>query len=420
MKTSILIILILVVAVGGAIGIQFIQSNLPNTELVNRDVNDQLLKLDTLNSSINELVLRSRANLDLNYDMLVRSTSDLENGLSGLSSSHFRDNLISGSLLNNRFNTYETLVEVKVDQIENFKSHNSILRNSEKYIPLVGNKLATTATQQGLSDIATFYQTVIMDMFEFNKQGSIKPISEVIDYSQQIRDTESAMPTTVAIEILEFANHVSTAIEAKRDTDLYLNAVLSAVPNDRVDEISAAWNIWRSENADSGTQLRNYKFLYFALLAVLLALLAFKLRSLFKNQGRQIDLQSEQVKTADEKLKETELALELSEEEASAKSKVISTLTTDINEPLVTALSKVQEIKAKFDLIVPVIAKAESISDNVADKSAKKTDLKVLLKEQIVAFRRIDEQSKPQKISALIEDASESLITIKGRVNSTN
>ena len=147
MKNSLLFATVLAIAVLGGIVLFYLESTLPDNELINRDVNAKLLKIDNLDSSINELSLRSRANLDSNYDMLVRSTVTLERTVSELADSYFNSSKIAGSLLESRFNNFLNTVEIKTDQVENFKSHNSVLRNSEKYTPMVGAQLASVAIE---------------------------------------------------------------------------------------------------------------------------------------------------------------------------------------------------------------------------------------------------------------------------------
>jgi len=135
MKNSILFPLIILVVALGGVGLFYLESKLPDNELINRDVNAILLKIDNLDSSVNELSLRSRANLDNNYDMLVRDTASLQATISKLSDDYLSHRNIQGSLLEARFQKFRDSMVVKADQVENFKSANSVLRNSEKYTP---------------------------------------------------------------------------------------------------------------------------------------------------------------------------------------------------------------------------------------------------------------------------------------------
>jgi len=258
MKNSILLVVIFVIVFAGAASLFYLESKLPNEELVNRDVNGQLLKLDTLDANINELALRSRANLDANYDMLVRSTVALESTISDLSDGYFNKKQIAGSLLDTRFERFKTAMEVKVDQVENFKSSNSILRNSEKYIPVVGMQLAEQASQASLPGVNDLYNQIIIQMLEFTKQGSAKPAADVTGYSKLVLETEEQMPAESLSRILEYANHIATAIDAKSKTDQYLGKALNTAANDQIADISNAWAVWQSENSNSQGRLRSY------------------------------------------------------------------------------------------------------------------------------------------------------------------
>lgn len=412
MKNSIIFLLIILIVVAGGLRLYYLESNQPNRELINQDVSSQLLKLDMLDSNINELVLRSRSNLDTNYDMLVRSTSDLDRITSDLSRTYFSEEAIEGSLLSTRFARYSTYAEVKLDQVENFKSFNSVLRNSSKYIPLVGRELANMADQSNLPSIAAMYQRVVIDLQEFTLQGSEKQVEEVSNYHDDILKTEELMPLESRLKVIEFANHVATAIDAKIDTDQYLGNVLTSSSSGLIAEMSAAWNLWRSENSGPQGSLRNFKIAYFSALALLAGLMVFWLRNLYIKLDRQVDLKTaeaqevyEQLQVAEVKLTQTEKAVEAS-----------LAMSSGIENPLKMLSFNLDAVRTKLNKIMPVFAKVSAISDHVDNPNGDSGALSSLLKEQIVAYRRIDSDAKPDSISNLVETAKQDIEKIEGLV----
>ncbi|RBP53591.1 DAHL domain-containing protein [Arenicella xantha] len=418
MKNSILFAVIILIAIAGGAGLFYVESRLPNDVLTNQDVNSQLLKLDGLDSNINELALRSRTNIDTNYDMLVRSTVALERAVSELSESHFNESKISGSLLEKRFNTFKTSVEVKVDQVEDFKSSNSVLRNSETYIPLVGAQLTESAQQAELTDVSDLYKQVVIDMLEFTRQGSRKPIADVIDYRNEILATEAVMPEAVGIKVLEFANHVATAIDSKTKTDQYLGKLLNSKNgSQQVEEISNAWNLWQLDNNNTREVLRYYIIAYVLVMMGLLGFLFFRLRNLYKHLDREVEAKTAEVKVAYDELRVSERQLEQTEKMASL-GQLVAGVAHEVNTPLGYTLSNLETIKAKFSGLMPVLSKVDALASYAADPQRDKSALSGMLKDQISAYRQLGDKHNPESMNLLLDDASEGLREIKGIVAS--
>ena len=417
MKNSILFLVILLIALLGGAGLFYVQSTLPDNDLLNRDISQQLLKVDSLDSSVNELVLRSRANLDLNYDMLVRSTDALQRTVAELSNSHFNPEDIKGSLLETRFNSFTSSIEIKADQVEDFKSANSVLRNSEKYAPLVGAQLAEIARQNDQTKLADFYTKVIIDLLNFTKQGSTTDKRDVINYPQQIRATEPEMPDDSAIQILEFANHVDTAIRSKQLTDQYLNKTLNTSTDDQIADISDAWGLQQAEKNTAQETLNYYTIGYVITMLALLSILAFRLRSLYTDLDKQVDAKTLEVKEAYEELHESEHKLNQSEKMASL-GQLVAGVAHEINTPLSYISSNVDTIKSKLNKLMPILANVGAISRTAGDPNRDKKALSGLLKEQIASYRQIESDKIEDNISILLSDASEGIGEIEQIVNS--
>jgi len=417
MKNSVLFSLILVVAIVGGAGLVYFESSLPDNDLMNQNVNSQLLKVDMLDANINELALRSRANLDANYDMLVRSTVAMERTVSDLSNGYFKKEDIGGTLLDTRFDRFKASMEIKLDQVENFKSSNSVLRNSERYIPIVGAQLTNLSRANDLPKISDLYKQVVIDMLEFTKQGNSKPVEVVADLSNQVLATESAMPQESSIKVLEYANHITTAIDAKEKADQYLIKILNSAANDQVGEISNAWNLRQSENSGSRETLRSYKIGYLLLLLALVGVLIYRLRQSYANLNREAKTKSKEAKAAQDELQVAELQLVQSEKMA-LFGRLAAGARHEINAPLGSVSSSLESIRSRFGRLAPVLLNAEAISKTVADQSRDKNAINRLLKEQIVSFRKASIDNGPQNITTLLNDASDELQKIKGVVDS--
>lgn len=408
MKNSLLILLILLTALLGAAGLFYLESRLPDNDLSNRDINAQLLKVDNIASSINELSLRSRANLDTNYDMLVRNTVSMEQAISDLSDTYFHPDKIAGSLLETRFNSFKDAMVAKLEQVENFKSNNSVLRNSERYAPQVGSLLAETAARNQLNEVSNLYKDVVINLLAFTKQGSTKPEIEVSGYFEEIMATDSVMPEESETNIIEFANHVKTAISSRKGADQYLSAVLNSSANHQIEDIFSAWGVWQADNNSVQEVLLYYTIAYVMAMLALIGLLIFRLRSLYQNLDAEVELKTIEVKRAYKGLRETETQLAQSEKMASL-GQVVAGVAHEINTPMGYVTTNVDTVQRRLRELSPIFNTVEQLSTVFADPNRSKTALSDVLKQQISAFRKLNKNVDLNNIDVLLDDTKEGL-----------
>lgn len=186
MKPSILLSIFLTLAIGGGAGIFYYETQLTDVNQIRQEVSERLLRIDNLDSSVNEFALRSRVNIDNNYDELVRVTLLLDREIRNLDTDFFSDSQFEGTLLAGHFMQLKSALEAKNDLIENFKSHNSVLRNSEKYAPLVGRELMFVAEDRNLNDIARIYREVAYGSLHYAKPGSDADVDKLTKLMCQI------------------------------------------------------------------------------------------------------------------------------------------------------------------------------------------------------------------------------------------
>jgi len=91
----------------------------------------------TIDARLNEELLRSRSGLVTHYDVLVRNVKELRGLLRGLALfPSFLDRAAVEELTRRRARLDE-LVDEKESLVESFKSHNSVLRNSQRFLPVL-------------------------------------------------------------------------------------------------------------------------------------------------------------------------------------------------------------------------------------------------------------------------------------------
>lgn len=411
---KILFSLVLLIALVGGAGLVHLQLSIEDNKLINNEVNANLLKIEQLNSSLNELALKNRSNLDRNYDALVSATKQITSLVTVLSEGHFSKNKITGTLLEERFDNFKSAIEVKIDHIENFKTHNSVLRNSDKYIPVVGRELIEAAENAKAYDNAGLYEDIIINTLLFARQDSDIRAQDVLIFSKEISNTEQSMPSSSFPKLLEFSNHVATISDSKVQADRYLSKALDSVANVQVEAVHSAWNELQVKNDTQQKALKNYSIAYVILMVLLFSWLINRLRGVYAGLDRQIKRKTDQIKSTYENLRQVEKRLSQSEKMASL-GKLISGVAHQVNTPLEFATSNVGIVRTRIGSLIPIYQSVRNISEAILSKNYTSKMINTLLKQQVSEFNKVKE-TNPNDLINLLDGSSQGLDNIKGAV----
>lgn len=417
MKPSTLIFVFIILALSGGAGLFYFHYQMPDVEYISSDVNERLLKIDSLDSNISELALRSRANLDTNYDMLVRSTGLLSQAMSDLEITYFADPSLKASLLEKRFVGFRNALESKIDLIENFKSHNSVLRNSEKYAPIVGGNLAAVAEKSGLDDVAKLYKSIVLEVFNYSKRGRDVSPAVLMDLVVKIPATEDLMPEIALSRIIELANHVSTLVEEKNQTDLYLSKVLSTTSSGQLDELYKAWNAHLSKFYQAREKFFVVILAYIIVLLLFTAYIALKLRDLYVNLDGQVAMRTSEVKKAYEELNQSEKQLMQTEKMASL-GQLVAGVAHEINTPLSYITCNLDTVRSNMKDFNVILETSRLMSAIISRKPLDKEKLSVVIKRNVIAYRDINNRGTVSGIDELLNDSTYGLNEISQLVSS--
>jgi hypothetical protein len=248
MKFKLLLIVFFLIAVFGGFGLYTYQKKLSGNEAVNHDITNRLLIIDGLDSKVNESALRNRYNLDNNYDRLARSSSLLNKSIEDMKNTYFKETDVNANLVHRKFKDLRNELEIKKDLIENFKSHNSVLKNSQRYAPVVGKNLILIAEKENLPSAAKLYSEVTIELLEYSLLSSTTSAEKLNLILPKLLEIEKLMPEYALSASIEFMNHVNTVIKEKNDTDKYLSKALTSATNSRISDLSEAWKEQLLEN----------------------------------------------------------------------------------------------------------------------------------------------------------------------------
>jgi len=417
MSNKILFPIVILIALIGGLGLLHLSSSLPDQDKVNNEVSNHLLEIENLNSTLNQLALKSRLNIDTNYDALASATNAILSEMRVLSETHFNEDKIGGTLLEERFNEFRSAIEVKIDHIENFKSSNSVLRNSDRYVPIVGKELIQISNAEGLENNAQLYEDIIIDTLIFSKQNDDETYLDVSSYAEKIAESESVMPVESTVKLIEFSNHVSTIGESKKNTDGYLERAMLAADIDSIQEIQSAWGEVQIASNKKQDLLRYYSIAYVIVVLSLIAWLVARLRNSYKNLDNEVKLKTDEVKSAYEDLRVSEKRLSESEKMASL-GQLIAGVANQVNAPLAFASSNVGVVKSKLSSFLPVFDSVKELGDTIIEKRKYDNEtIRNLISKQVRAYSKVKAVSHDDLLE-LLNDSSEGLSDIQEAVQS--
>lgn len=111
------------------------------TQTIDQDKHDQFLdnlrRIKHVDATLNEEVLKARTTLFTSYDSLVSVATRLQGITRELDQNVFAIDENAVSDIRQQLNKYADLQAERLRMVERFKSTNSLLRNSLRYLPVV-------------------------------------------------------------------------------------------------------------------------------------------------------------------------------------------------------------------------------------------------------------------------------------------
>jgi signal transduction histidine kinase len=417
MKTSTTLLLYLSLAIIGGAGVFYYQSTIPDHEFIKNDVAKRLLTIDGLNADVSELALRSRYNLDSNYDRLTRSSTLLDQAMSSFENAYFTEESISDTLLKRNFQSLMNEVEIKLDLIENFKSHNSVLRNSEKYAPAAGQNLIAIAKENNLKAPEILFSDIVKELLEFSLLGSSVSVQRLKTALPQLQQIESQMPDYAYTALLEFNNHVNTVINEKELTDQYLSKALNSTTDSKISELNENWNSWFLASGKQDQTLKQITIGYIVFLLLGLVFVTWRLKALYNNLDYEVAVQTEEIRKAFDELKDSESKLVQSEKMASL-GQMVAGVAHEINTPLGYITSNVDTIRLNMGELDGILQSVEMISTEFKQSPPNSKKIGMIVKRMVQVYRNMRQRETLSEIEELLQDSSYGLSEIAKLVSS--
>lgn len=222
MNTKTLIILLMMAAGVPVFYMQFAPQD------VERELEVHLVELRRLDHQINSLVMRSRLGIDRSYDDIAKVSSEIDRLQETVAGYESAGAGSSGKLSSLRLGSYMEVEQNKQSVIENFKSHNSVLRNSVTYAPFAADRLIVKVQGMKLTEEADLLRSIKSDLMEYNVTGSKATRGQIARKLSKLSSLEQKLPQEEVVKLISFVNHANVIIQEKEVTDRYMEKAIQS------------------------------------------------------------------------------------------------------------------------------------------------------------------------------------------------
>lgn len=230
-----------------------------------------LEQLRQQDARLNQYVLQARYQLLHNYDPLVATRQSITQLLGQLKLDKPEYFSAGEAPLQQAFGRYEALFATKFTTLEDFKSHNSVLRNSMRYFPLAVQQLMALSENSSRRDV------LLHDLLESVLLFDINPGAELSQHIEQVMADLQRMELKQRDAIDSLARHVNIILGYQVEVTAFTKSLTQSETANAGDRLFALYGesfVLRQHEAD------NYKLALALLAAAMLVYVAWVLASL--------------------------------------------------------------------------------------------------------------------------------------------
>jgi two-component system, NtrC family, sensor kinase len=322
-------------------------------------VEEQLRRVHQLDSDWNVEIMSSKIGLNTSYDPIVGPSKAVGAALDRVEAMEGADDASVAP----RLKAMRGLFAQKAGLVDDFKSHNSVLRNSLRFLPTAANdaqaalaaepdgKVAALLRPQvaGLLDEALKYAVVTDEAQRIQLDAVATRLEEA---SQSLPESSPARASVGTL-----VNHARIVHRWVGDEASLLAGIVQVPTVAAIDASTAAFNAWFLERSGEIEIWRKALFAYSALLLVLAGFTAMRLRESYRqinimnaalvsaNDGleHRVEERTRELADAMASLRESEVQL-IQSEKMSSLGQMVAGIAHEINTPLAYVRSSLETI----------------------------------------------------------------------------
>jgi signal transduction histidine kinase len=253
---------------------------------------DLIREIKQLNSQWDSEVLKARIALTHNYDPLVAPLSEMNRLWASLERRESQHRHEDPARWQAGQDAYREAIQEKARLVDQFKSHNAVLRNSLAFLPTAEDDiqaqfLALTDTDKLLQQsIATDTYDVLLSSLEFAQVTSDDKAADILVGLNKLAINKLSLPESFQVPVEILSNHISLILREQPVVNGLLERIAAVPLAERLDDLTNQLNQDQSAADLLDQKYHRYLLVFSTLLVALLLYLAIRLLRSFAEINR--------------------------------------------------------------------------------------------------------------------------------------
>lgn len=386
-------------------------------------ISEDLRQLEALDAEWSLDVWRAKDGITSDYDTLSSPQEKLMKLLSEVNGDLSR---IDDPALKKAQSDLKAMIDKKLALVESFKSQNSVLKNSLKFIPTANAELQQTIADERFKNpgksknyapLSELCDTLLTETLKYNlsPDADTKTNVEVsISYVESIQSTYSDV---IVEQVDGLLAHARTILRQKEREDVLLKDISSLKASQQTKLIETILNREYSGQMAQQQTYRDILFIYAGLLLLLLGYVGYKmlqsvnaarkanesLNTANKWLDEMVKVRDEMVELATDELKETQVQMVQSEKMASI-GQMVAGVTHEINTPLAYVKSGLEISRTRINDIAELINEAVILNNMLHSGEAEDEALAAQLQRIGAIASTLTEEDMANELDNLLKD----------------
>ena len=330
-------------------------------------IESQLRQLKQLDAEWNVDVLKSRIEINKNYDPLTSPLPTLTELLEQLAA---EVGSLDQSETEKTLGKLKTVIAEKIDLVDQFKSQNAILKNSLRYVPTAIDDLraeirTARRSAQGASDgldiLDARASQLLNDVLKYNLLPDATAAESIEASLMAMENASASYPPTIAASVRNMVVHTRTILRQRLVESDVLKKISAMPVTQAIDRLGEVFDRDFHATLAESDRYRQYLLAYSSLLLALLVYIGARLIRSYRIIARvnkdlkhsnetleqRVRERTEELSQALDHLKESEAHLVQSEKMASL-GQMVAGVAHEINTPLAYVRSSVETVESNL------------------------------------------------------------------------
>ncbi|MFJ7794880.1 DAHL domain-containing protein [Pseudomonas sp. NPDC096950] len=244
---------------------------------------DLIARMKQLNAQWETEILKARVAISHNYDPLVSpitEMTELWQRFDSMESNHGRND---SPVWNTSHDAYLAAIGEKTRLVEQFKSHNAVLRNSLAFLPTAEDDIQQPLTevvggdQLQLQNIATDTYDLLLSALEFAQVTSDDKAADILVGLNKMGVNKTRLPEAFHSPIDILSNHIALILREQPIVNRLLENIEAVPVAQRLDDITRLLNQDQQQSDAIYQRYHFYMLVFSVLLVLVLVYLAIRL-----------------------------------------------------------------------------------------------------------------------------------------------